>query len=60
MLTIHLTKSRDSVNARDLKYAVDLDKGMFTFIPEGTDVSAAEAEDLAQSYEPLVDVEEPF
>lgn len=60
VLTIHLTKSRDSVNARDLNYAVDLDKGIFTFIPEGVDISDADAESLAQSYEPLEDVEEPF
>lgn len=60
VLTIHLTKSRDSVNARDLNYAVDLDKGMFTFIPEGVDISDADAESLAHSYEPLVDKEEPF
>lgn len=60
VLTIHLTKSRDSVNARDLNYAVDLDKGIFTFIPEGLDISDADADSLAQSYEPLDDVEEPF
>lgn len=51
ILTIHLTKSRDSVNAKDLKYAVDLDKGIFTFIPELGDVSDQQAEELAQSYE---------
>lgn len=60
VLTIHLTKSRDSVNAKDLRYAVDLDKGIFTFIPEGEDLSEGEAESLAQSYEPITDVEEPF
>lgn len=60
VLTIHLTKSRDSVNARDLKYAVDLDKGVFTFIPEGADVDETKAESLVHSYEPLTDVEEPF
>lgn len=60
ILTIHLTKSRDSVNARDLRYAVDLDKGIFTFIPEGEDLSESEADSLAQSYEPITDIEEPF
>lgn len=60
VLTIHLTKSRDSVNARDLKYAVDLDKGIFTFIPEDADVDEDKAESLVHSYEPLTDVEEPF
>lgn len=60
VLTIHLTKSRDSVNARDLKYAVDLDKGIFTYIPEG-DVDDDTAKQIADSYdEPLTDLEEPF
>lgn len=61
VLTIHLTKSRDSVNAKDLKYAVDLDKGIFTYIPESGDIDDEEAQKIANSYdEPLVDVEEPF
>ena len=60
VLTIHLTKSRDSVNAKDLKYAVDLDKGIFTYIPEDGDMSDKEADELASSYEPLTDTEEPF
>ena len=51
ILTIHLTKSRDSVNAKDLKYAIDLDKGIFTYIPESGDVSKEQAQSLADSYE---------
>lgn len=51
ILTIHLTKSRDSVNAKDLKYAIDLDKGIFTYIPETGDMSDEEATNLSSSYE---------
>lgn len=51
ILTIHLTKSRDSVNAKDLKYAIDLDKGIFTYIPESGDVSKEQAQSLVDSYE---------
>lgn len=51
ILTVHLTKSRDSVNAKDLKYAIDLDKGIFTYIPETGDMSDEEATNLSSSYE---------
>lgn len=60
VLTIHLTKSRDSVNAKDLRYAVDLDKGRFKYIPEGVELTEEQAEALAHSYEPLQEKEEPF
>ena len=61
VMTIHLTKSRDSVNAKDLKYAIDLDKGIFTYIPENGDIDDDQAKKIADSYdEPLTDTEEPF
>ena len=61
VMTIHLTKSRDSVNAKDLKYAIDLDKGIFTYIPESGDIDDDQAQKIADSYdEPLVDTEEVF
>lgn len=34
ILTMHLVKSRDSSNDKDIKYAIDLDKGIFQYIPE--------------------------
>ena len=37
ILTLNLTKSRDSVNAKKLQYALDFDKGIFTYIPTETD-----------------------
>ena len=33
VLTLHLIKSRDSIAGKKLKYAIDLDKGVFTYIP---------------------------
>lgn len=37
VLTMHLTKSRDSVNNKKLQYALDFDKGIFTYIPTEDD-----------------------
>lgn len=34
VLTLHLVKSRDSANMKDLSYAIDLNRGIFTYIPE--------------------------
>lgn len=34
IMTLNLVKSRDSVNMKKLNYAIDLDKGLFTYIPE--------------------------
>lgn len=39
VLTLFLVKSRDSVNMKQLKYAIDLDKGIFTYIPEVDDAN---------------------
>ena len=37
VLTMHLVKSRDSANDKDIKYAVDLDKGIFQYLPSSDD-----------------------
>lgn len=37
VLTIHLAKSRDSVSGKKLCYAIDLDKGIFSYLPADTD-----------------------
>lgn len=43
VLTLHLTKARDSVNDKHLKYVCDFDKGIFQFLPnDGTDARACE------------------
>ena len=49
VLTLNLVKSRDSGNGAKLQYAIDLNAGIFTFIPDGTDEDQAEA--LRREYE---------
>ena len=36
-MTMHLIKSRDSANMKDLKYNINLDNGTFIYIPETED-----------------------
>ena len=36
-MTMNIAKSRDGGTGKVLKYAVDLDKGKFDYIPEGDD-----------------------
>mgnify|MGYP003289996168 CR=1 FL=1 len=35
LMTLHLVKSRDSANMKDLTYSVDLNRGTFIYVPEG-------------------------
>lgn len=52
VLTIHLAKCRDSVNGAKLKYAIDLDKGIFTFIPTEDDaLDGNRCDELRDEYE---------
>lgn len=52
ILTIHLAKCRDAVNGAKLKYAVDLDKGVFTFIPTENDaLNGNKCDELRDEYE---------
>lgn len=52
VLNLHLLKSRDSVNNKTLKYAIDLDKGIFDFIPFEEDARGGEGcEQLRNRYE---------
>lgn len=37
ILTMHLTKSRDSANDKDIRYAIDLDHGIFEYLPSSDD-----------------------
>jgi replicative DNA helicase len=60
ILTIYLGKARDSRNGKTLKYLIDLDKGMFTYIPEDEDATnGAHVEELKKEYE-LDEGEQPF
>ena len=36
-MTMHLVKSRDSVNGLKLTYSIDLDKGEFVYMPDESD-----------------------
>lgn len=52
IMTLNLIKSRDSVNAKKLQYAVDFDKGIFTYIPTETDgLKGSECEQLRDEFE---------
>ena len=49
VLTMELAKVRDGANNKKLKYAVDFDKGIFTFIPEET--NKEDGEELRKEFE---------
>lgn len=51
VLSLHLLKSRDSVNNKTLKYAIDLDKGIFEFVPFEDDAKGgSDCQSLANKY----------
>ena len=52
ILTMHLVKSRDSANDKDIKYAIDLDKGIFRYLPEENNaVNGQGADELREEFE---------
>ena len=56
VLSLHLLKSRDSERGNVLKYALDFDKGGYTFIPNETDgMSDNKYEEVRDRYEPQYD-----
>lgn len=56
VLSLHLLKSRDSERGNVLKYALDFDKGGYTFIPSETDgMSDNRYEEVRDRYEPQYD-----
>ena len=60
VLTMHIAKARDSSSGSKLKYAVNLDKGVFSFIPNEDDaLNGKGCDDLKNEFE-VVDGEEPF
>ena len=51
IMTMYLVKSRDSVNEKKLQYALDFDKGIFTYIPTEDDgLGGNECENIRQEY----------
>ena len=58
---MYLTKSRDSVNGNTLKYAIDLDKGIFRYLPTEIDAkNGVDCDSIRSEYEHQPYEEEPF
>lgn len=52
VLTLNLVKARDSINGKKLQYAIDLNKGLFTYIPnDSTSVGSQTSEELRREFE---------
>lgn len=52
VLTVNIVKSRDSETNKKIKYAIDLDKGIFEYIPEENNALNGEGtEELRNEYE---------
>lgn len=52
VLTLNIVKSRDSETNKKIRYAIDLDKGIFEYIPEENNALNGEGtEDLRNEYE---------
>lgn len=49
VLTMHILKSRDSVVGRKLQYAIDLDKGIFQYLPATNDANGGAGADQIRS-----------
>ncbi len=61
ILTIHLAKARDSVSGSKLKYSIDLDHGIFSFLPTEDDaLGGSGCADLRAEYDGALVGEEPF
>lgn len=61
VLTLNLTKARDAVNNKKIKYACDFDKGIFTYIPNEDDPLPDEyCDDLKNEYNSEVNGENVF
>ena len=51
VLTMHLAKSRDSIAGKKISYAINLDKGLFDYIPEESNALNGEgSQALAEEY----------
>lgn len=61
VLTMHLAKSRDNGAGVKLKYAIDLDKGVFQFVPNEDDaLDGSACDDLRNEFEPTYEGGAPF
>jgi len=56
VLTLNLVKARDAVNGKKLQYAIDLNKGIFTFIPNENSPSAQQiSQELIEDFQEVGD-----
>ena len=61
VVTMHLAKSRDNGAGVKLKYAIDLDKGVFQFVPNEDDaLDGSACDDLRNEFEPTYEGGAPF
>lgn len=59
IMTLNLVKSRDSENGKKLNYMIDLDKGIFQYVPAESDAQNGEgAEELRRMYDNVSDAGE--
>ena len=60
-MTLTLAKARDAGSGAKLKYAIDLDKGVFQFVPNEDDaLNGSSCNDLRNEFEPQYDGGAPF
>ena len=61
VMTLTLAKARDAGSGAKLKYAIDLDKGVFQFVPNEDDaLNGSSCNDLRNEFEPQYDGGAPF
>lgn len=61
ILTVHLAKVRDASAGGKIKYAIDIDKGIFKYMPNEDDVTSGQTcEDLKSEYDGPSYEENPF
>lgn len=61
ILTVHIAKARDATTGGKIKYAIDIDKGVFQYMPNEDDVSGGEScNNLRDEFEGPSYEESPF
>lgn len=60
VMTVHLVKVRDATAGKALRYQCDIDKGLWTFIPEDTNSSEEECVALKSQFDYADGEETPF
>jgi hypothetical protein len=51
-MTLHLAKARDATSGSKIKYAIDLDRGIFSYVPAEEDaLNGSGCDDLRREFE---------